>query len=65
MSLQQIYDRYDAENDLCSNVCGERVWVTWAEYDLAVQVEKLLERVQKLENELKDTRTLASGESLE
>ena len=41
MSLKEVFNKYNAECDLAVSKYNETVYVTWAEYELAVQVERL------------------------
>ena len=41
MSLKEVFNKYNAECDLAVFKYNETVYVTWAEYELAVQVERL------------------------
>jgi hypothetical protein len=55
--MQQIYDQYDAECDISANKYGNQVPVTWAEYELAIQVERLQGQVEDLKQRLEFLET--------
>jgi hypothetical protein len=56
MSIQKIMDRYDGDHDL---IPGGPV-VTWAEYDLAVTIDKLISRIGDLERKVEALQSIAN-----
>jgi len=51
--LQTIFDRYNPEHDI--NTSKDAPRVTWAEMALAIQVQSLIDRVEKLETAQRHT----------